>query len=285
MGYAILTVVVIAITSLIYKMTKDAVDQKSRQDAKKAQLAAAEERLLNRRRSQQENFLQQLIGVCNNSAASFEAIPQYLLEAERHLDRADVDFADGAFAPFWDSIEKAAISLGHFTYAVQRIKDDSVRYTQVVKHYRGTPPEFPVATESVTKLGVGSTTADRMKNTVHKAQRNFQFATIYEQRKTNQILIAGFKSLAQALDGMSYRIVSAIGDLANSVGGLATSVEAMNSTIETSSHAIRSQIGLVVETNIQHHDHIMRESADRARREKTALEMLDNIQRGRRPLL
>lgn len=60
-------------------------------------------------------------------------------------------------------------------------------------------------------------TAERMKAIVRKAQRSFQFATIYEQRKTNQILIAGFTNLAEALDQMAYRITDSIDNLTNSV--------------------------------------------------------------------
>jgi hypothetical protein len=61
-----------------------------------------------------------------------------------------------------------------------------------------------------------------MKSIVRKTQSNFQFATIYEQRKTNQILVAGFTNLAQALEYMTQRISGSIGDLANSVDAVST---------------------------------------------------------------
>lgn len=154
---------------------------------------------------------------------------------------------------------------------VHHIKDNSSRYTELIEKYEGTPPEFPLARESISKLGVGTATAERMQAIVRKAQRDFQFAMIYEQRKTNQILVAGFTNLAQALNDMTWRITASINDLATSVNG-------MTSTLNESMQAIHSRMGDI-------HKELSKEASERASREKKALEMLDNIQRRRRPFL
>ena len=148
----------------------------------------------------------------------------------------------------------------------------------LIKPYESTPPEFPLARQSVAALGVGTGSAERMKAIVRKAQTNFQFAMIYEQRKTNQILVAGFTSLAQALGQMNRQITASIDDLASSVDG-------MTSTLNESMLAIHSQMGDIAQTTASHHDDLLRQASDRADREKKALRMLDNIQRGRKPLL
>jgi len=140
-------------------------------------------------------------------------MPGQLVEGEEALNQAEADFAEGAFAPFWDSIEKVAGSLGRFDEAVRQISSDSIQYSTLAKTFEGKPPKFPVARQSASKLTVGTATAERMKAIVRKAQRNFQFATIYEHRKTNKILVAGFTNLAQALDQMTSRITSSIDDL------------------------------------------------------------------------
>lgn len=67
-------------------------------------------------------------------------------------------------------------------------------------------------------MSTSNTSSDRLRSIVGKAQRNFQFATIYEQRRTNQLLVAGFENLAQALDGIGFHIQS--------------SIEALNSTMK-----------------------------------------------------
>jgi hypothetical protein len=282
-----ITLTIIVIGAVIYaisKVMKNNAEHRRRREAEEARRRAEEELRLRQYREQQESSLRQLIALCDNSLSLFEAGPNYLVEAERQLDRAGVDFAESAFAPFWDAIETAAVNLGRFNQGVQNINSNLAQYSQVAKQYAGTPPTFPLAPGSVKKLGVGNSTADRMKTVVRTAQRNFQFATIYEQRKTNQILVAGFRSLADALNEMSYRIASSIGDLANSVGGLATSVDAMHATVDSSSRAIHSQIGRVIDVHAEHHDEILQDSGRRAKREEKVIEMLDNIQRGRKPL-
>ena len=249
---------------------------KKRQQAAEAERQAGEMARLQRHRAEQQGYRQQMIVLGEQSIARFESMPNYLSAAEEHLDQAEVDFTDGAFAPFWDSIETAAKALGHFDEGVRLIDNNSSRYTELIKKYEDTPPEFSLARQSVTKLGVGTATAKRMQAIVRKAQRDFQFATIYEQRKTNQILVAGFTNLAQALNDMTWRITTSIDDLASSVDG-------MTSTFNESMHAIHSRMGDIMKTTTQHHEELLKDASTRAAREKRALEMLDNIQRGRRP--
>lgn len=189
-----------------------------------------------RRQEEQQGYHKQMIVLGEQSIGLFESIPKHLESAEEYLDQAEFDFSDGAFAPFWDSIEKAVKTLGHFDEGVQQIKGNSTRYTNLISKYEDTPPHFPLARKSVEKLRVGTATAERMKAIVRTAQRNFQFATIYEQRKTNQILVAGFNNLAHALDRMTWQITTSINDLAGSV-------DAMASTLNESMHAIHSRMG------------------------------------------
>jgi len=166
-------------------------------------------------------------------------------------------------------VSNAAKALGRFDERVHHIKDNLSRYTELVGKYEDTPPQFPLAHESVAKLGVATATADGIKAIVRTAQRNFHFASIYEQRKSNQILVAGFTNLAQALDRMTWQITASVDDLA--------------SMLNESMRAIHSRLGDIGERISQHHDELMEEASGRAMRVRKALEMLDNIQRGRRP--
>jgi hypothetical protein len=230
-----ITVSITAIAIVIYlisKAMKNAAAERRRIEAEAARRKAEDELRLRQEeiqmrqyQEQQDSFRRQLITLCDNSVWLFETVPKYLREAEHQLDRADVDFGEGAFAPFWDAVENAAVNLGRFCEGFQGINTNLMQYAQVAKQYAGTPPGFPLARQAVQKLGVSRSTADRMRVTVRTAQRNFQFATIYEQRKTNQILVAGFGSLAQALHETGNRIAASIGSLADSVSGLARSLD------------------------------------------------------------
>lgn len=252
--------------------------ESERKMAESEQQKAAEVAQLQRQRERQQEYRQQMIVLGNQSLDLFESMPKHLGTAEEHLDQADIDFADGAFAPFWDSIEKAAQKLGHFDEGVRHINGNLSRYTKLIEAYEDTAPDFPLARQSVAKLGVGTVTAERMKAIVRDAQRNFQFAMIYEQRKTNEILVAGFTNLAQALDQMTWHITASIGDLTSSV-------DAMASTVNESMRAIHSRMGDIAQTTTRHHKERSKEALEGAQREKKVLEMLDNIQRKRRPAL
>ena len=247
------------------KKHKEAAKRKAEEDAK-----------LKQHKEQQEVFRRQMVDLGEQSLVLFESMPEHLRTADEYLDQAELDFAEGVFAPFWDCIEKAARKLGHFDEGVRKINDSSSRYTGLTRQYDARPPGFPLSPQSVTKLTIGATTAERMKRIVRNAQRDYQFASIYEQRKTNQILVAGFTNLAQALDEMTWRITK-------SIDGLASSVDSMGSTLNQSILSINSQIGDIAEMTARHHQSVSRESSERASRERKVVQMLDNIQHRRRP--
>jgi len=253
---------------------------------REAQAAREAERLRQQAAREAEHLRQQqecrrgIDTVAEQSIAVFESLPSHLDAAENWLDDAEVDFAEGAFSPFWDSIENAARSLARFDEGIRHIKANSSRYTELIEKYDGRPPSFPVTRESVGRFDVGKVTANRMKAIVRSAQRNFQFAVIYEQRKTSQILVAGFTNLAQALEQMTWQIT-------DSVDRLASSIDTMTSTLDASLLAINSRVGDAIQDASEQHrellDHLKEEASDRTTRGRRVLEMLDNIQRRRRP--
>jgi len=215
------------------------------------------------RKDEQARYRKRLIFLGKNSITLFEQMPEHLKTAEEHLNQAEFEFSEGAFVPFWDAIEKAATTLGRFDEDVQNIMDNSSQYTHIAKKkYEDVPPPFPLTQESVRKLNVSMSTAERMKEIVRTAQRDFQFATIYEQRKTNQILVAGFNNLAQALDRITSQIMSSIDDLA-------ISVNSIGSELDESMSTIHSTLSDLEDTQSEQNSKV--------------LQMLDNIQHHRKP--
>ena len=210
----------------------------------------------------------ELASVEEKAISLFELMPALLAETAYHLDRAEHDFGARAFAPFWDSIEQAARSLGRFDENTRALGDASTRYQGLVAHYKGSPPPFPVATTSISRLDLAATLIGRMEGIVRGAQRDFQFASIYEQRKTNQILVAGFRSLAHALQGMSAQ--------------LATSLQELSFKVDSVRWTIDSSMGTIDDRLVAIGQDFSKATAERSSRERTALEMLDNIQRHKR---
>ncbi len=254
---------------------EEAVRQAQRQ-RDEAEREARRQRELAKYLKEQQSLREQIAGLGEGSLTLFESMPEHLRATEAYLDQAEADFTEGAFAPFWDSVERAANALGGFDERIRQIGDNSSRYGELVKQFKSTAPRFPLAPEAIAKLSVGATSADRMKSIVRHAQRNFQFATIYEQRKTNQLLVAGFTGLAQALDQMTFRITS-------SIGQLSSSVDAMGAMLNESVLSVDSRIAEMESATADYRDQLWIDAAERTAREKAAIEMLDNIQHGRRP--
>lgn len=269
------------------RLEAEAAARQERLKAEEAARKAEEAARLEHHKEMQRGYRQEMIILGEQSLDLFESIPQHLTHAEAHLDQSEVDFAEGCFLPFWESIEKAAQNLGRFNENVCQINDNSSRYTSLIKKYEAVPPVFPLSHESVAKLAVATSTAKRLKLLVRKAHKNADFTKIYLLQKNNQILIAGLGNLAQALDQMTWRIRTSI-DI------LASSVDAMNLTQRESLLAIHSRMGEIAETSsrhheekvamtTQHHEYLSKEASAKAGREKKVVEMLDNIQRGRKP--
>ncbi len=204
-------------------------------------------------------------------------MPARLLTSEQCLDQAERDFDEGAFSPFWSSIEKATVQLGAFDDGVRTITTNFESFGELTKRYRATSPRFPIASESLRKMAAANATADRLNAIVRNAQRNFQFATIYEQRKTNQLLAAGFTTLAQALDGMGQQIAASIDDLGGRISEMSAILESSLSAIQATSASLTDSINALHSTAKTAASE-SKEQADRA------WEALDNIQRHRKPI-
>jgi hypothetical protein len=192
-----------------------------------ADLKAHKEELWLLRLAQQKRVRERLLLLNEESLSLLEAMPGWVESAETHLDQAEVDFEERAFAPFWSSVERAVVSLGRFDESVQRIESNSSEYVHLVPHCKGPTPSFAVTAVSPNGMRLATATSHRLHGIVRRAQCDFQFAVIYEHRKTSQILVAGFKNLAQAVEEMTSQITT-------SIDRLTTSVENLTSTIDES---------------------------------------------------
>ena len=88
---------------------------------------------------------------------------------------------------------------------------------------------------------------------------------IFEQRKTNKLLVVGFTSLANAVD-----------DVAASVGYLGSRLSKSIQKLEGNLSVLRESVD-DLHTTIQH------EAKEKAERDAQALEMLDDIQNRHKP--
>lgn len=144
-------------------------------------------------------------------------ISAHVADAEKHLDAAEKEFAEGAFAPFWDRIEHAANELAAYKNEVEHMRRNVDVYHNeagVLEKLTGSAPPLTVPWNA---LPDARPVASRFAAIVRKAQTNFQFAVIYEQRKTNQLLHAGFGTLGAAIYSLGESINASLDTLSKSL--------------------------------------------------------------------
>lgn len=130
-----------------------------------------------------------------------------LEEASNFLAVAEAEFRDRAFGPFWDAIEQAARRLSEFSEITRSLERNGATYTESLRGRQHTFPSFPISFSQLPNAGA---VVSDFRRVVRLAQRDFQFATIWEQRKTREVLIAGFRTLGDAIDNVGTLVESAI---------------------------------------------------------------------------
>lgn len=160
------------------------------------------------------------------------------------LRRADAEYETHAYAPFWDAIESAAGALGHVTQSLRLIASNAQKYDQLLDGRRHTFPRFSVDS---TALPAPQSAADQLGDIVRRGQRSFEFSMIWEQRRTRDVLIAGFGSLADAIAGVSDAVVRSYVSCCEAIQSAAATAEyrITENTQEVSRGADASQALLI----------------------------------------
>lgn len=215
--------------------------------------------------------LNQLVASSTQTAAT---LPELVESAEQTIDLAEREFSDGAFAPFWDAVEDAANELATFDATIQTLISNSRKHSDEASRLQTAAPPFRLGIDT---LPDATHTANRMRAIVRQAQKDFHFATIYEQRKTNQLLVAGFSSLGQAIVELSDRLDSSLDRLASTVN---IAISDLSSDITSAQQHMTDKLSSELETTREQAE---AESAATRKHEQSESEMLDNIQRRRRP--
>ncbi|NNJ60377.1 MAG: hypothetical protein HKP61_05370 [Dactylosporangium sp.] len=120
-----------------------------------------------------------------------------------------------AYTPFWETVEIGLGALNEYRLSAERLLAVIRRHESLRERLRDTPELGHVTAEPIptgfTEIGrsrAGGAVADRFRKTVYEAQTDFQFASIYEQRRTTAAVISGFSSLQDAVDRLGDTIRS-----------------------------------------------------------------------------
>lgn len=266
---------------------EEAVKDRREQEAFAARQRAEEEARLAWQRNQ-ANLAASVERYREQGTMAFVRMPDALISAEQHLDRAETEFEARAFSPYWEEIEGALRCLGELDKMANEIAYAVTNHDQSLAELDAPTGTFPVSRNDVEHIRtVAESTRDRLAALVRKSSTDFQFSTIYEQRKTSAILIRGFQTLGDAIRGLGAQLSSSIDTLGGKIADMEQGMKDRHSEwldradtmIETSRSAQSSSEAAAAAAAAQR-ERIAGDQADMATRQ---LAMLDNIQRGRKP--
>lgn len=257
-AFAILAIPAGLIIGFIQPINADSKAKAEAEEAERKRLAEEAARLDSECRS--------LAGLREVSHSKFYSLDQLVSSASGWLDIAEKEFKERAFAPFWDALEHAANFLGAYHQNIGDIKTTASQYEQRRSRLTVSVPVFDVPDSGMPDA---RPLASRLTSLGRAGQKDFQFATIYEQRKTNQLLYSGFGTLAAGLERMQYAITDALDDLSTTLGTRLDDLLAV-------SHSQAEAFSGFSQAAAKHFEESERET-------KKQSEMLDNIQRGKKP--
>ncbi|MCX6230858.1 MAG: hypothetical protein NTZ33_04885 [Bacteroidetes bacterium] len=170
---------------------------------------------LNKETQQSEYYSTQLNNLLSKSNEIVNNILPYLeISAKKSLDIARNDFDENAISPFWDKIEEVSKYLALYKEAIDQLHFNGEVYSRILYEKKH---NFPLLFPIRTNISISDSVLDEFNQTIRKALSNFEFANIWEHRKTQKIIIAGFQTLGQAIDNMKEEIICSISSLEYSI--------------------------------------------------------------------
>lgn len=155
-----------------------------------------------------ENLSSRLNNMLSGANSLVQELPDLLNNATKSLERAQYEFSDSAFSPFWDCIEKATKYLATFNNNIREIREHANNYYSILSNQKS--HNFPSFFPEQAVVPDPTPVINELNTVVRPGLTNYQFANIWEQRKTQKILIRGFSTLGESISNMSSSICSSI---------------------------------------------------------------------------
>lgn len=228
-------VVAISYKTLMPKALARAVQGKHARLAKAAQEA---ERKIEEIRSHSLSIVKELKTELDASLAS--------------LAQAREEFSSNAFGPFWDTVEKGALRLARFKVYVDQLSEDADKDEKILGHWEHSFPPFPVTRDLIPDA---TPVVHELQQVVRLGQTNYEFASIWEQRKTREVLIEGFDTLGQA-----------IVELGSAITGSVSKLESRMASELAETRAAQEEVRKAIETHGKTQERLLEEQRDSLRR-------------------
>ena len=152
-----------------------------------------------------EELTSRLLKTLKDSEVVLSDVERRQSAASTLLLRARQEFSTTAYAPFWDAVEGCAFELDGIRQDLQMVASHATVYANALK---GRLHTFPPLRRTLPVDNGLNAIQVAFKDVVRQGQRNFQFAVIWEHRKTRGAIMEGFRTLGDAVEGISGAIHS-----------------------------------------------------------------------------
>ncbi len=297
----VMSFIFIVVFSLISIHIMNRIDDAENTAQKAKEAARKQKDDDDRERKEKEAFHSKMMGivnVLNNQVTSLTKLYNQIIDTIPHannaLDNAEDEFRGGFFAPFWDEIETATNQLASYNNYLHGINSCMEQYWKYIQDLDETYNSQVKLCVLPGKLPDPIAVANRLAKTVRMAQKNFEFSTIYEQRKTNKLLYEGFRNLGDAIYSLGDRITDSLNDLSHNLNAslydiltatnensriISDNIDEQTRRIDKHAEAQRSY-----ETDSLRSNSLQQKTLEQQKRVLDSQNRrIDNIQRGRKP--
>lgn len=220
----------------------------------------------------------------NATTGSHRGLVRIYRRVASAIENANYEFEERAYAPFWDLVERAAILLAQSKNQSEAVARDFKKLADETKKLQQSKMVVQLEIKDFIVPDFAKL-ANELRLTVRKAQKDFEFSTIYEQRRANRILVEGFSTLGNTIEALESRLSQAIGKLNRDIQEGFNNIQASQ---RKAAFHIANSIDSLSESNSNTLSEIAESLEDRKdaaqTHEERVEDMLDNIQRRRKPL-
>lgn len=183
---------------------------------------------------------EQALTIYERSHENLNSLAGYLEGTATALRIAEREFHERAYGPFWDKVESAARNLAAFERTVNLLQQENIKYMEVLHNRDHT---FPLFTARLENLPNPAPALRELRRVVRMGQTDFEFANIWEHRRTREAINLGFSSLGEAISRIGYQIMSSVETLDTSfsvgMGNVVGEARGVRREIEESSRGER----------------------------------------------
>ena len=246
---AVAGAVVVAVIHFSIIGTKTSDKERAKAQQEKQNVDSANKTAISQAENEARYVTTSLMTTFESSEVITSEFPQCLSKAANSLQRAEQEYKDNAFSPFWDAVENAAQQLAVFNDKAKQISRFADQYYGGLNGRRHTFPSFPVNSSN---LANPSSVINELRRVVRMGQTNFQFANIWEHRRTREVMTAGFRTLGEAVSNLGSTVENAVYGLQQSIStDTARLVQEEIKTWDSLDSLLMEQNRML--DNIQHH--------------------------------